>query len=260
MPRLPLPAGITRHRLVPELYRPLVRRVLVRRAVVTAGLYALTIVLLGALGLDLSEVAWVVFGAVWAGGMFLAWARARTQVQQQLAMFEVLVSSRVARRVMPILPVAEVLRPEVTRVVETARGIWLVSEQPRRTVFLVSALEGYAELRAAIATWGQMESLRGLAAFGFVFAQSRHMRPRDMLGGALATDPTLLGGLQTVRVLSADQGNGYPGTIVAGRRRVRLLLMWVLCIVMFLALWQFLQPVTPNPRPRPMPTPPAVAP
>lgn len=172
----------------------------------------------------------------------MTWLRVRPAIARQLAAFDVVVSPRVARRVMPVLPVAEILRPEVTRIVETARGLWLVSTQPRRTVFLVSALEGYAELRATMATWGAIEPLRGLAAFTFAFGQMRHMRPRDRLDGALATDATLVDELATVRALSADQGAGYGQTASPRVRLWRVLVLWVLLIVMFLAIWQFLTP------------------
>ncbi len=251
LPRTPLLPGITRHRLVPELYRPMVRRVLVRRGVLTAALYAAIVAMLGAMGLPISLTTWALIAVLWAGSTGLAWMRARAELERQLAMFEVLASPRVVRRIMPLLPVAEMLRPEVTRIVETARGLWLVAQNPRRTLFLVSALENFSELRAAVGTWGRVESLRGLPAFFFAYGQLRHMRPRDTLEGALAADPTLTNELQTVRMLSADQGAGYPGTIVPRRRLVRMLVLWVLLVVFFLAIWQFL---SPSPRPRARPT------
>jgi hypothetical protein len=231
-----------RHALNPERYRALVRRILVRRGVLFVVLFALFLGVFDRIGL-LSSYTWPAAGVVIVATYAVTWLRVRPAIDRQLAAFDVVVSPRVVRRVMPVLPVAEILRPEVARIVETARGLWLVSTHPRRTLFLVTTLDGYAELRATLAAWGAIETLHGLAAFAFMFGQLRHMRPRDRLDGALATDATLVDELATVRALSADHGAGYGQTVSTRSRLTRVLLLWVLLIVMFLAIWQFLTPV-----------------
>jgi hypothetical protein len=230
-----------RHSLDPDRYRALVRRILLRRGVLLASFYLLFLGLLERASF-VSAYTWPIGGVAFVATVVMTWLRTRPAMARQLASFDVVVSPRVVRRVMPLLPVAEVLRPEVTRIVETARGLWLVSEHPRRTVSLSSVLAGYAELRAALAAWGPIEPLRGLPAFAFAFGQLRHMRPRDRLDGALAGDATLVDELATVRALSADHGAGYGPTVSTRGRLLRVLIVWALLIVMFLAIWQFLSP------------------
>lgn len=60
-----------------------------------------------------------------------------------------------------------------------------------------------------------------------------------MLGTALATDTTLVAELESVRAATADAS---PATAVAASKAGRGLALWGLLIVMFLAIWQVLQP------------------
>jgi hypothetical protein len=250
VPEAVLPEGMRRFRLAPGPYRALVRRIVIRRYVIIGLLYLLLLGMLSSLGLQIEFSAGVAV-AVWVGAFVLTWLRTRVAVERQLVMFEIIMSARVLRRVMVGLPVAEVLRPEVTRVVETPRAISLLSTTPRRTITVVRAIDGYDAVREQVATWGKIETLRGWSAFAFAWGQLRHLRPRDRIEGALATDPTLLDELTAVRTVSRDGGAGY-GNVVTLRQRLRwMLVLWVLLIVMFLAIWQFLQPRDVPRPPRP---------
>lgn len=250
VPEAALPEGMRRFRLAPGPYRALVRRIVLRRQVIVGLIYVLLLAMLWLLGLQV-EYAAAIMVAVWVGSSVLTWLRTRAAVERQLAMFEIVVSPRVLRRVMMALPIAEVLRPEVTRIVETPRALCIVSTTPRRTMTIVRAIDGYDTIRAQVATWGRIETLRGWAAFAFAWGQLRHMRPRDRIDGALATDPTLLDELTAVRTVSRDGGSGYGKVLSVRRRLVVMLVLWLLLTGMFLAIWEYLQPreVTRPPRP-----------
>jgi hypothetical protein len=241
VPEAVLPAGMRRFRLAPEQYRALVRGILIRRYLVIGLLYVLMLGLLWSLGL-LVEFTIGIAVAAWIGSFVLSWLRTRAVVARQLVMFEIIMSARVLRRVMVGLPVAEVLRPEVTRIVETPRALCVVSTTPRRTMSVVRAVDGYEAVRAQVATWGTIESLRGWKAFAFAWGQLRHMRPRDRIEGALATDPTLGDELTAVRTVSRDGGGGYGGVVTIRKRIVWMLMLWCLLIFTFLAIWELLQP------------------
>jgi hypothetical protein len=250
VPEAVLPEGMRRFRLAPGPYRALVRRIVIRRYVIIGLLYLLLLGMLSSLGLQIEFSAGVAV-AVWVGGFVLTSLRTRAAVERQLVMFEIIMSPRVLRRVMVGLPVAEVLRPEVTRIVETPRALSLLSTTPRRTITVVRAIDGYDAVREQVARWGKIETLRGWSAFAFAWGQLRHLRPRDRIEGALATDKTLLDELTAVRTVSRDGGAGY-GNVVTLRQRLRwMLVLWVLLIVMFLAIWQFLQPRDVPRPPRP---------
>jgi len=254
VPEAVLPAGMRRFRLAPEPYRALVRSILIRRFLVIGLLYVLMLGLFWSLG-ALVELTVGVAVAAWIGSFVLTWLRTRSVVERQLVMFEIVMSPRVLRRVMVGMPVAEVLRPEVTRIVETPRALCVLSTTPRRTMTVVSAVDGYEAVRAQVSTWGTIESLRGWAAFAFAWGQLRHMRPRDRVEGALATDTTLGDELTAVRTVSRDGGSGYGGVVTLRRRLVWMLVLWALLVVMFLAIWTFLQPSeVPRPPRPPRPT------
>jgi hypothetical protein len=255
VPEAALPEGMRRFRLAPGPYRAIVRRIVIRRDIVIALLYLLLLGMLWVLGLQVEYAAGIAV-AVWIGSFVLTWLRTRAAVERQLEMFEIILSPRVARRVMVGLPPAEILRPEVTRIVETPRALCLVSTTPRRTMTVVRAVAGYEVVRAQVATWGRIETLRGWPAFAFAWGQLRHMRPRDRIEGALTGDRTLLDELTAVRHLSRDAGGGYGSSVSLRRRLVRMLVLWLLLVGLFLAIWQFLQP---RDLPRP-PLPPRPAP
>ena len=163
-------------------------------------------------------------------------------VAPALARYELLVSERVLRRSAGVGPVAEVLRAEVSEIVETNLGLWISCAQPRRSLFVVSALDGYADVRQALSAWAPIATLRGWKAGQYARRETRYQGPRDaVLGTALATDPTLAAELEAVRGASFD-GHASPGAPVVASRAGRALAVWVLLIVGFLAVWQVLQP------------------
>lgn len=242
VPEAPLPAGMRRFRLAPGPYRALVRRIVIRRDVIIGLIYLLLLGMLWAIGLPVEYAAGVAV-AVCTGSFVVTWLRTRAAVERQLAMFEIVVSPRVLRRVMVGLPPSEMLLPEVTRIVETPRALSLVSTAPRRTMTVVRAVDGYEVVREQVATWGKIETLRGWPAFAFAWGQIRHMGMRDRVEGtALATDPTLLEELTAVRAVSGDAGGAYGNVVTLRRRLVRLLILWLLLLGLFLAIWEFLQP------------------
>jgi hypothetical protein len=127
----------------------------------------------------------------------------------QLGGYELLLAARVLRRVQPAGVPAEVLRLEVTRIVETKLGLWVTSDRPERALFVTRALDGDADVREALAAWRPIELLEGLAALSFAWKQTKNQASRDArAGSALATDPTLVEALAAVRAASSDRGAG----------------------------------------------------
>jgi hypothetical protein len=256
VPQAELPAGMRRFRLAREPYLALVRRLFIRRQVVVLGVVALVVLgMLGLSGLPVAMPAGIV-AVVLVAMVPISWLRMRAMADRQLAMFELVVSPRVVRRSMPLLGTAEVLRPEVTRIVETPRALSLVSTTPRRTVSVARVVEGYDELRALVAGWGPIETLRGWSAFAFAWGQLRHARPRDRIEQALAQDATLLDELTAVRAVSADPGGGYGRVFKVRRLLLVVGVLWLLLVVLWLAIWQFLGNEEPRPR---APSPPALS-
>lgn len=71
---------------------------------------------------------------------------------------------------------------------------------------------------------------------------SRRERPwTSILGTALASDPTLVGELESVRIASAN-GLPTPGTLVPTPRGGRAIAATIVLVFAFLAIWQLLQP------------------
>jgi hypothetical protein len=197
---------------------------------------------------DPFPVTWMIAVVVFVPMMISFASIARRVRTAQLGGYELLVTPRVLRRVQPSGGPAEILRPEVTRVVETNDGIWVIGDRPQRALFVTRALDGYADVRGALARWGNVEPLAGFAAFAFAWKHGGHQASRDARAGtALASDPTLYDELAKVRAASADRGAGIGATIVmpkiVGRRM--MLGLWVVLIVMFLGIWVFLQAPAP---------------
>jgi len=169
-------------------------------------------------------------------------------VAPTLSRYELLISDRVLRRSsVGSLAAAEVLRPEVNEIVETPAGLWVTCTTPRRSAFVVRALDGYADVREALSAWTPIKPLRGWAAFVRTGRETGYEGPRDaVLGTALATDATLVTELEAVRAASTEgygvEGYGVQAPAAAIRRPFRTLVLWVGLVVMFLAIWQVLQP------------------
>jgi hypothetical protein len=242
LPTPVLPPGVRRYGLDPAAYRALLRSRVRRRGPIIVGIVAIVVAINGLSGLPAVVTGGVlVVGCVL--GLSIAWFGAGRVGTRQLSTFEVLASERVVRRILTGTPPAEILRPEVTRIVETPWGLWVIGASPRRSLGLVRAIAGYAELREQLTSWRPIEPLRGLRAARLSYAERGRQGPRDaMQGTSLDADPTLVEELATVRALGADRGMGYGAPTVMRYRLLRLLLFWVMLIILLFALWQLLQP------------------
>jgi hypothetical protein len=242
LPTTVLPPGVRRFGLDPAAYRVLLQSRVRRRGPIIVAIVAVIIAINGLSGLPALLTSGVlVVGCVL--GLGIAWFGVSRVGAAQLSTFEVLASDRVVRRILKGTLPAEVLRPEVSRIVETKWGLWVMCSSPRRSLALVRAIAGYPELRQHLAGWRPIEELRGWRATRLSYAERGRQGPRDvMVGTALAEDPSLGEELATVRAVSADRGAGYGAPTLARHRLVRMLILWVLLIVMFFALWQLLQP------------------
>jgi hypothetical protein len=155
---------------------------------------------------------------------------------------ELLLSDRVLYRNVRGV-VAELLRPEVTEIVQTRGGIWVTSSTPRRSLFVSRAFDGFSDVKEALRAWKPPRELRGFAAFRYAWGAVRREGPRDaVLGTALATDASLVAELESVRAASVT-ARAHPVPVGRrGSRGARVLALWVLLVIFFLAIWQVLQP------------------
>jgi hypothetical protein len=233
----PLPPGVRRHRLDPEAYRSMVNRVLVWPALLAALLFPLVLAPAFAAGVY-SGVTTGVFWIALVGAVLFRLALVRRTALRRVPTYELLASQRVLRRVLVGSVTAEVLRPEVTRIVETPRVLWVLCASPRRSLGIPRAVEAYAELRERLATWSPIVRSGRIGALARSYAETAHVGPRDVVAGtALAGDATLVDELALVRAAGADGGAGY-GAVKTRDPRVRLLVVWLLLVVAFLAIWQ----------------------
>jgi len=250
VPPMQLPDGMTRFRLDFVAFRGLLRRRFALRVPLVFVIVALLLWFEGTMGM--SNTFATMFLPIWAVlTLGISWLRAGALAKRAVAGYELIVSGRVARRLAMGFPAGEVLRPEVSRIVETRSVLWLLCDRPRRSLGLVRAIEGYAQLRAQLATWAPIEEKSGFGAFFALLGQARRQGPRDVIAGTgLEADPSLMEELRTVRAVSSDRGVGAGAVVVS--RVVRTLLLWILLVVMFLVIWQLLQPSQKRPhRPRP---------
>lgn len=240
----PLPPEVLRVRFDPELHRKTVRARLARFLVTFVS-----VILLVDFGLfrplDLAgSWTWLV---VVATGLVIVTIRVQRMARRSLATYELLVGPRVMRRTLAGFAPSEVLRPEVSRAFETRWGIWLVCDAPAHAFFVACAVAGYDELRATLGTWTTIETLRGWTAWRRASAVQARQGTRDTVPGtALASDVTLANELEEVRRASSTAWMAHPQLPKAAPRLRRLLILWALLIVFFLAIWQFLAPA---PRP-----------
>ena len=242
LPETPLPPGMQRYRIDPERARLMVRSAVIKRQLIACASGSIVIGIYAAIGIA-TGLTFAIVGVAWVIGMAVGWMRVAGITRKQVDTFECLASDRVIRRIVVGAVPAEILRPEVTRIVEAKWGMWVLCAQPRRALGLSRAIAAYDELRAALGSWKPIEPVGGWSALRLPYAHMRQMGPRDVVEGtALASDAGLREELATIRAVSADRGAGY-GPVPNPRRLVwRVLLLWVLLIVMFLAIWQFLSP------------------
>jgi hypothetical protein len=245
LPLNELPSGIRRYRVDWAAARKVVRRRMAVLGRVMLALIMLVMLLDAQLGLQgLSVLVFGAFLGVVGGAAFLvSWFRVQRTLARNVATYELLVNARVLRRIIGRVSPAEILRPEVTRIVETPLMMWVLCASPRRSLGLTRTIEGYAELRDHLARWRPIEPVRGWAATRLTYTELSHARPRDVVAGtALESDPTLAEELATVRGLGADRGLGLGQPTSMRARLIWMLVLWVLLTAMFLGIWWSLQP------------------
>jgi hypothetical protein len=244
-----LPPGVRRFRLDPARHRSRATRRLLRLGATLAVVFGGMFVLEGgpANGSTLVTMIPILLIAV-ASIVLVGVLRLRGMMSSELLTYEVLLGARVLRRSIARTLPAEILRPEVTAMFETGDGLWVCCDAPRRALFVVSAVDGYDDIRRELATWRPIEPLSGWAAYRRATGWTSHQAPRDAIAGtALASDPSLATELEHVRSASSAAWRNYPAGPPLRRFAYGAIALWVLLIVMFLAIWQVL---TPSERPR----------
>jgi hypothetical protein len=174
-------------------------------------------------------------------GALAAWKLATLgkQLAPVLDRYELLMSDRVLRR-SGVGTVAELLRPEVTEIVETRLGLWISCATPRRSLFVTRALDGYGDVRDAVSKWGPIRALGWWPAFRHARRQMLHQGPRDAVQGtALATDESLGREVEAVRAASAG---GFGAATGGSSRAGHTLAAFAFLIMVFLGMYQLLQP------------------
>jgi hypothetical protein len=240
----PLPPGVRRFRLDPARYREKDHRLLAIIPVVGATILCnLAIVATG------SSLPVYVIGLALVLRILFGRDR-RPPSPAHLATYELFVGPRVLRRTEASKPPAEVLRPEVSAIVETRDGLHVSCDAPPRSLFLSRALDGYEDVRAELGAWRAIEPLRGWAAWRRASDES-HEGPRDAISGtSLASDPSLAHELELVRSASSMDWRIAPEERPPRSAR-RMLVAWVVLLVLFVAVWQLLQPAERPPARRP---------
>jgi len=232
-PVMPLPEGVRRVRLDPVRYRAFVRARLVRSYVLLGvAVVAVVYVMRDAF----SGGTFAVWLGIVAAGIALGVVRVRRLNARAFETYELLVGPRAIRRVVAGVPPAEVLRPEVTGAFETRWGVWLTCTTPRCALYVARAVDGYDELRAALAAWAPIEVLGGGRAWWRSRRASVRQAPRDPVHGtALAADPTLGPELELLRHASSTAWMAFPQVSPLRRRRIVLAIMamWILIFAVF---------------------------
>jgi len=252
---IPLPSSVRRFPLDPTAYRAAVRGRLLR----FLGIFAAIIAVVGfALRGSLVGGALWIWLAVVTFSLGAATIRVQRIHRRSFATYDLLVGPRAVRRTVGGFPPAEVLRPEVTAVYETRWGMWLWCDAPPRALFLSRAIAAYEELRATLDGWQRIETLRGWTAWRRATTGAARQGPRDVVAGtSLAADVSLAHELEELRRASSTAWMAHPQLAPRARPLRRLLILWALLIVLFFAIWQFLQPSS---KPRLPSRPPLVAP
>jgi hypothetical protein len=257
-PTSALPPGFRRFRLDPIRFRAFATRAILKRAAFVGGIALIFSLGYAAVLPGVREVV-AVAPLVLVIALVPAFLRVRRGTSAELLSYELLVTPRVLRREVAGAMPAEILRPEVTRIVETKAGLWVSSQSPRRSLFVARVVDGYADVRAELATWRAIEPLSGAwATWRLTAESSKEQGCRDGVHGtSLAADASLREELEIARTVSSAAYLAHPVAPPPRRRRpVMTLALWVVLIVMFLAIWQFLTPAPPRStsRPRAHPT------
>jgi hypothetical protein len=241
-PYRPFHSATRRFRLDPAAYRAASTRSLLRRyTLVVISVVTILAVTTVEIGPARTSFLWV-WGAVLVGAGFVSRLFAVRRAAANVA-YELLVSDRVLHRTVQGRA-AEVLRPEVSEILETPLGLWVVCAKPARSLFIIRAIDGFADVCEALRGWGTVRELRGVAAIRRAFREKSRHGPRDaVIGTALETDASLVAELEAVRAASLER-RLHPAALVKPGLGGRVLLLWCLLVGAFLAIWQLLQPST----------------
>jgi len=236
----PLPPGVRRYALDPVRHRAIVRGRLLR----VFGALGLVVVLVG---YPLSRTVPVESFGLWLLVVVCVMAilafRTRGLTRRAFATYDLLVGPRTIRRTVAGMQPAEILRPEVSRAVETRWGLWLLCDSPRCALYVSGSLAEYEPLRATLGEWARIERVGGWTAWLRERSSVWRQGPRDVVAGtALGADESLAQELETLRRASSTAWMAHPQIRRPGWNARRLLLLWGLLIVFFFAMWQFLQP------------------
>lgn len=240
----PLPPGVRRFRLDPARFDRFNRVITLQLASIAIPILAVWCGFMGwATGLSPSYLGLLLVLAI--AWIFVArTVRVRMSRKSNLASYELLVSDRVARRNLAGWVSAEVLRPEVTEIVEVPTGLWLRCAQPPRALFVAKAIDGYEDARAILTSWAPVRVDGGFSAWRMTRTEGRNQRPRNEALGILATDRSMVEELETVRNASRTATLEKPPSRAATYGR--LAVVWFALVLVFLGLWQFFAPSGPS--------------
>lgn len=244
----PLPPGVARFRLDPERFDRFQRIVLVQLLAMMVVGWGLAFAPIFYLSRKYPMVPWPTNYIALFAVLSFAWVivartvRVRMERKVNLDTYELLVSERAARRNLGGWTSAEILRPEVTSILEVPTGLWIRCTQPPRSLFVANAVDDYAHARRMFEAWAPIEPRRGFSAWTLGRREGRRQGPRsETYGTALAADPSL--GLELETLRSASSTVEGSGTVLSrGAAFARLAVVWFVVVMTFLAVWQYLSP------------------
>jgi hypothetical protein len=163
--------------------------------------------------------------------------------------YELLVTPRVLRLTMGGFAPAEILRPEVTRILEGRVGLVVLCDGSGHVLFVGRVVDGYDDVRRELAAWHPIEVTAGWRSVTASIAPRRsppfELREHDGGGPALAADPSLRDELQLARQASSEEHLAYvpPGArpLSLSQRAVRSIVLAVGAVVA-LVIWSVLHP------------------
>jgi hypothetical protein len=215
-----LPLGVRRFHLDPLRHREFATAHVLRTDLALAVAFVVCLAPFVATGVLHFGAAMLLFVLATACAATPGLLFARRTDSPQLLTYELLVGTRVVRRTVAGSQPAEVLRPEVTSIVETPEGLWLSCEVPRRALFVSRAVDGYDDVRTEVGKWHAIEPVGFAAAWRHASTHGAAQASRDAIQGtALGSDPSLGAELELVRGASSTSWENYVTTPVLRRLR-----------------------------------------
>lgn len=233
---IPLPARVRRFRLDPARFDRFTRKVFLQLLLVTLPLTALCVGLMILIGLSSGSIATFVV-VLYAWMTVARVVRVRLVRRSHLQSYELLIGEHAARRNLAGWVSAEILRHDVTRIVEVPTGLWITCEKPQRSLFVASALEGYDEAKATFTAWGHIDRLTGVGAWRFARRHAGRQGARDEPLLLPLADDAQLAELQVLRHASMTGGLEQPPSRAAAMLRVGVI--WFALVLFFLGVWQY---------------------